>query len=256
MTTIKKGSKEPEVAYLQALLGLTVDGVFGENTEKEVIKFQEKYNLKNDGIVGPGTWKKLEEVYPRTVITENDYKKVAEYLDCDVASVKAIKEVESGKSPFLDSGYPTMLFEAHIFYKELGEITARKLQPLHPGIISKTWNRNLYKGGEKEVTRLEEAWKISPKAAAASASYGAFQICGFNYKNCGYPGAIEFLGDIWKGELQQLNSFANFIKNTGIAKYLKAHDWTEVARRYNGPGYEANSYDRKLSAAYKKFGGK
>lgn len=253
MITIKKKTKAPEVVYLQALLGLTIDGDFGDKTEAAVKEFQEKSGLVADGIVGPGTWKKLEETYPRTKVTETDYVEAAKLLGCDVAAVKAIKEVESGKAPFLGSGFPTLLFEAHIFYRELGSLSAAKLQPSHPGIFSKSWNRGLYKGGEKEVDRLREAWEISPKAASASASYGAFQICGFNYKTCGYNSSLEFFGKQWTGEKEQLMAFVKFIKLSGIAPYLKNHNWAEVARRYNGAGYKANKYDTKLAQAYKKW---
>ena len=253
MITIKKGSKAPEIVYLQALLGLKIDGIFGDNTEIEVKKFQKEMGLTEDGIVGPGTWKKLEEKHPRTIITEDDYKKAAEYLGCDIAAVKAIKEVESGKSPFLKSGFPTLLFEAHIFYKQLGPTLSSKYQVSHSNIISKTWNKNLYKGGENEVSRLREAWEISPKSASASASYGAFQICGFNYSMCGYNSSMEFLGNIWLGEKEQLDSFVKFIKSSGIAPYLKNHNWEEVAKRYNGPGYKSNSYDKKLAYSWSKY---
>ena len=253
MITIKKGSKAPENTYLQALLGLKIGGDFGENTEKEVIQFQKDNDLEDDGIVGAGTWKKLEEKFPRTILTESDYIEASKILDCDVAAVKAIKEVESGKAPFLKSGFPTLLFEAHIFYKQLGSGMASKLIGSHKNILSPVWNKNLYKGGENEIPRLREAWDIAPKAAAASASYGAFQICGFNYKECGFSSPLEYLGTIWKGEKEQLLAFVRFINATGIAPYLRSHNWAEVARRYNGPGYKANSYDSKLANAYKKW---
>ena len=256
MITIKKKINAPEVVYLQALLGLTIDGNFGDNTEKAVKEFQEKYKLTVDGIVGPGTWKKLEEIHPRTKVEEKDYIEAAKILGCEVAAVKAIKEVESGKSPFLNSGFPTLLFEAHVFYKQLGSATAAKLQPSHPGIICKSWNKSLYKGGEKEVDRLREAWDISPKAASASASYGAFQIVGFNYGMCGYSGSLEFLGKQWLGEREQLMAFVKFIKASGIAPYLKTKNWAEVAKRYNGAGYKLNKYDLRLEQAYKKYAGK
>lgn len=252
MITIKKGTNAPEVVYLQALLKLTIDGVFGNGTEEAVKKFQESTGLKNDGIVGPGTWSKLLELNPRTKITEEDYKKASEFLNCDVAAVKAIKEVESGKAPFLGSGFPTLLFEAHIFYKQLGT-NAGKYIGAHKNIISKNWNKNLYKGGEKEVDRLREAWSISPKGAAMSASFGAFQICGFNYSMCGCKSALEYLGKIWLGEKEQLELFTKFIKSAKIAPYLKSHNWAEVARRYNGSGYKANSYDKKLALAWAKY---
>lgn len=252
MITIKQGSSAPEVVYLQALLEIGIDGVFGRGTEEVVKEFQKKNGLGDDGVVGPRTWKKLGELNPRTKITEEDYIEAAKFLGCDVAAVKAIKEVESGKAPFLGSGFPSLLFEAHIFYKQLGSSVGKYIGS-HKNIISRSWNKSLYKGGEKEVDRLREAWSISPKGAAMSASYGAFQICGFNYSMCGYKSALEYLGKIWLGEKEQLESFTKFIKSAGIAPYLKSHNWAEVAKRYNGAGYKANSYDTKLANAWVKY---
>lgn len=40
-----------------------IDGIFGENTEKSVIKMQEIFNLTPDGIVGKGTWYKMVYLY-------------------------------------------------------------------------------------------------------------------------------------------------------------------------------------------------
>lgn len=59
MNTIKIGSKGEDVKTLQKLLGLTVDGDFGVNTDKKVKEWQTANNLAADGIVGVKTWEKL-----------------------------------------------------------------------------------------------------------------------------------------------------------------------------------------------------
>lgn len=64
---LKKGSKGSQVKSCQQLLiakGYSVgidgaDGKFGANTESAVKKFQRKQELKDDGIVGKGTWSAL-----------------------------------------------------------------------------------------------------------------------------------------------------------------------------------------------------
>lgn len=59
MTTIKNGSKGEDVKTLQKLLGLSVDGIFGAQTEAAVKKYQKEHGLVADGIVGSNTWNSL-----------------------------------------------------------------------------------------------------------------------------------------------------------------------------------------------------
>ena len=62
------GDKGHEVKEIQGLLGLSIDGVFGPNTEKEVNKFQQENGLTPDGIVGPRT---MELFHPTTDLQES-----------------------------------------------------------------------------------------------------------------------------------------------------------------------------------------
>ena len=61
--TIGDGDYGSLVRLVQECLLCDLDGSFGPQTEKAVIKFQDDHNLDNDGIVGPQTWDKLAEVY-------------------------------------------------------------------------------------------------------------------------------------------------------------------------------------------------
>jgi peptidoglycan hydrolase-like protein with peptidoglycan-binding domain len=53
---IKKGSVNGDVALAQKLLGITVDGDFGPNTDKAVRAFQAAHGLSVDGVIGQNTW--------------------------------------------------------------------------------------------------------------------------------------------------------------------------------------------------------
>ena len=123
----------------------------------------------------------------------------------------------------------------------------------HPGIISKSWNRSLYKGGQGEVPRINEAWNISPVCSLKSASFGSFQICGFNYGLCGYSSPYEFYRDMWLSEEGQLRALSGFLKGSGIVPYMRSLNFKEIARRYNGSGYSKNGYDKKLESSYNSF---
>lgn len=57
----RKGSTGDAVKTIQANVKVTVDGVFGNNTEIAVKKFQKDHGLTQDGIVGSKTWKAIIE---------------------------------------------------------------------------------------------------------------------------------------------------------------------------------------------------
>lgn len=71
--TLRKGDKGENVKTLQTILnevddaGLDVDGSFGSKTQTAVKNFQKEYKLKVDGIAGPATWSKLEELYKKDI---------------------------------------------------------------------------------------------------------------------------------------------------------------------------------------------
>lgn len=58
---LKLGSKGEDVKKLQVKLGVEPVGNFGPKTEEAVKAWQKKNGLKDDGIVGPGTWSKMFE---------------------------------------------------------------------------------------------------------------------------------------------------------------------------------------------------
>ena len=73
-TPIRRGSTGDSVYYIQDLINAIAtansalprigrDGIFGVETERAVIAFQNAYGLTPDGIVGPLTWEKLNAEY-------------------------------------------------------------------------------------------------------------------------------------------------------------------------------------------------
>ena len=58
---IQKGSKGTAVSMLQAMLGVKVDGDFGNDTDTSLKAFQINVKLTADGICGKDTWTKVFE---------------------------------------------------------------------------------------------------------------------------------------------------------------------------------------------------
>jgi len=57
--TIRRGSRGDDVVLVQRYLGVTADGIFGQNTEAAVRRYQTQQRLAVDGIVGPSTWQRI-----------------------------------------------------------------------------------------------------------------------------------------------------------------------------------------------------
>jgi hypothetical protein len=57
--TVKSGAVGMLTQWIQHKVGVTIDGVFGEDTRQAVIVYQENMSLDGDGIVGINTWRKL-----------------------------------------------------------------------------------------------------------------------------------------------------------------------------------------------------
>lgn len=190
------------------------------------------------------------------MLTEKDYLKAATALGTDIAVIKAVKQVETGKyGAFFATGKPSILFEGHVFRKELIKraINPNDYLPENENILHYHWNRKYYLGGIREYTRLEQAAAIHKEAAYCSASWGMFQIMGFNYKLCNCKDIFEFVELMSSGENSQLDLFVGFLVNTKLNGYLRELNWREFARRYNGPGYKENGYDYKLYRAYNEL---
>jgi hypothetical protein len=191
-------------------------------------------------------------------LVDADYESAAKLLKCDVAAIKAVAEVESSGDGFLSDGRVKILFEGHQFYKYAKGAYA----DAHPTICYKKWTTKFYaKGpnadvrGAGELARLDEAIALNRNAALLSASYGKFQIMGFNFAVAGFATVDDFYNSMQVSEAEHLMAFCNYIKGNAIDDELRSHNWAGFAMRYNGAEYKKNQYDTKLAKAHKKYGG-
>lgn len=192
-------------------------------------------------------------------ITDEIISSAAIKFGIEPGLIYSVCQVESAGSGFLLSGKPKILFEGHIFWRQLklsgmSEIEIEQLARNHDNILYKKWTRKFYyKDGEREYNRLETARLINENAANCSASWGAFQIMGFNYRSCGFNSINDLVIAHSKGIDEHINSFFNFLISKKLIEHLKNKNWAVFSRMYNGPDYRKNNYDKKLMERYKEY---
>lgn len=265
--TFGLGDVDPSIIPMQRALNellqikLTADGAFGKITQDALGKFHASTDMVESdqrGVCyGPKTQEKLKDFIKAKYLEEADFAKAAFALEIDIAVVKAVTATEAKQFGFLPNGYPILLFERHKFYKALSRVrgvgAADKISAMNPDICNKTSGG--YRGGESEIARLTKAVEIDPECAYLSASYGLFQIMGFNHKPCGYQDATSYFQAMGASERNQLNAFVSFVKADPVLhKALKNKDWVSFARAYNGPSYYLSvpAYNVRLEQNYKK----
>lgn len=96
MKTLRLGSQGEQVKFLQKLLHLYEDGIFGNETLNAVRLFQKENGLSVDGVSGKQTWTSLlysyfSEEYEERVFA--NYEKVAHYLLTKNNNPRKIKEI-------------------------------------------------------------------------------------------------------------------------------------------------------------------
>jgi hypothetical protein len=190
---------------------------------------------------------------PGAKITDADYDRVAKMIGCETRALKAVVMVEAAGGGFLPSGRPKILFEAHWF----GDFTGYKYNSSHSNISSKSWNPDLYEGGEKEWDRFEAAAQIKRKFAIGSCSWGLPQIMGaysWEMPGLGFKDEEDFYTRMCRSEGDQLEAMGRFIMlNPKMHSAIKDKAWSRFALLYNGESYAVNQYDIKLADAYAKL---
>ena len=185
---------------------------------------------------------------PDRRIGESDVAKLAASWAVDPAAVWAVRDVEASGSPFID-GRPTLLFEPHRFSRA----TQRRFDASHPHISYRDWDRSKYPPTQAgRYDQLLEAVGLDVDAGFASASYGAFQVLGENFHDCGASDPCDFAMAEAAGEDRQLQHFAVFVEHKGLVPALRRRDWATFARGYNGTAYRTNRYDERLATAFNK----
>lgn len=257
---LRKGDIGQAVADLQADLrraGYAVarTSIYDDGTRDAVATLQAAAGLVVDGVYGPKSRAALANFDVSRMLRESDLIAAAERLGVSLASIKAVNEVESRGRGFLADGRPVILFERHVFWRQLA---AHGVDPTRhterPAILNR--QRGGYAGGAAEYVRLASAMQIHAAAAQESASWGAFQVMGYHWNALGFADIESFVATQHRSEGDQLATFTAFVlADTALHRALKARKWAQFARLYNGPAYAENLYDTKLARAYARFAG-
>lgn len=179
-------------------------------------------------------------------LTDADIAAAAATLGIAPAVIHAVDEVESRGHGFLPDGRPSMLFERHIFSRRTGH----RYDRTHPRISNPSAG-GYGAAGAHQYDRLAEAIVLNRAAALQSASWGRYQVMGFNAELCGWHDVEAFVTDMRKSEALHLQAFLGYCRATDIARWLATHDWRQFARGYNGPG-NVDDYAQKLDEAYRR----
>lgn len=263
MEILKIGSVGEDVRALQKALAselglaISADGQFGPGTARILGQWQTTQGIvekDSQGIpmYGPISKNISEEYIENNFITEHTYNQAAEQLGVEARALKAFALTESKGQGFLPNGFPVILFERHKFYQAVSlkysSAEAIALANKMPSICNP--NAGGYLGYEREIPRLEQAASFDWQCAHSSASWGQFQVMGFNHKRCGFSTLEEFVEAHKASEQMQMYGFVNFLaSDPNIVRALKAKNWKVCAALYNGTGNIA-VYSKKMLENY------
>ena len=184
-----------------------------------------------------------------TRLADIDLPRVGYTIGVGEDEVHAILDVEAAGSGFDRARRPKMLFEPHVFYRNLS--SAKRAEAVDQGLAYKVWGTQPYPADS--YPRLVKARAIDETAALRSASWGLGQILGENFAAGGFDSPQDMVRAFMEAEAYHLEAIVGFLVANKLDDDLRAHAWAPLARGYNGPGYAKNGYDSKLAAAFAKW---
>ena len=174
---------------------------------------------------------------------------LAKALDVEEATLKAVALVETGGHGFVAGrdNKPKILFEGHAFHR----LTGGQFDASHPHLSHAAWDPRKYARNQAgEWKRLDEASQLDRAAALQSASWGLFQVMGFNYPYCGHDTVEAFAAAQHTGADAQVSAFARLVARPPFLQALRKGDWRTFAAAYNGPAHAVHHYEARLAAAH------
>lgn len=174
---------------------------------------------------------------------------VAEEIGTDVATLKAVFEVEAAGKFFNSNGSLPRRFEPHHFPKKFWAALGFAVKKGQAA-----WRASLALTTGTRRAMFDKAENIDTEAAFDAASWGAPQIMGFNAELAGHDSAVSMVDAMQESADQQVMAFFNFVVNAGLDTHLRSQDWLAFASGYNGSG-KAPVYAAKIETAYRRQSG-
>lgn len=171
------------------------------------------------------------------------------------AALLAIAEVESGGRALYNvngSKEPAIRFEGHYFDRRLsGRLRDyARSNGLSAPVAGQI--RNPKSQGERWLL-LERAMGLNRKAALESTSWGLGQVMGAHWEWLGYATVDDLVAEARGSVAGQARLMLRFIEKAELLEVLKTSNWREFARRYNGPAFARNEYDKRMAEAYQRW---
>ena len=183
-------------------------------------------------------------------LTDYDLPRIGHSIGVGEDEIHTVMEVEASGGGFDRLKRPKMLFEPHVFWRNLAG--AERTRAASLGLAYAAWKPGAYPSDS--YPRLMQAMAINETAALKASSWGLGQILAENHRAAGYatPQAMV-LAFCNGGEAEHLAAMVRFIVTNGLDDDLRWHDWAGFAKGYNGAQYAKHGYDKKLAAAFAKW---
>jgi hypothetical protein len=182
-------------------------------------------------------------------IEDLDLPRIGATIGVGEDELHAFMDVEAAGSGFDSQGRPKMLFEPHVFYRNLSG--SRRDRAVREGLAYKDWKPGAYPADS--YSRLSRAAAIDETAALRACSWGLGQILGENHAMAGYVTPQLMVRAFMDDEETHLQAIVSFLKAAGIDDDLRRHDWITVARVYNGKQHAKHNYAGRMAAAFEKW---
>jgi hypothetical protein len=184
-------------------------------------------------------------------ITATQVAIAANAFGIELAALRAVMAVESRNSGYDAQRRPIILFEPHVFYRNLSG--AARDRAVLARLAYARWGQEPYPSSSNaQYARLALAIRIDEEAAYRSISMGLGQVLGENFHAAKCSSAKEMFEQAAESEANQLHHMLNFIGAEYLLKPLRDHDWERFARGYNGRG-QVKKYAAWLAREYAKW---